>query len=72
MRADPAKREILWQRTRSPYLQEMCKETKGTIVKRDRSLMHIAMCINSIPGLLLRKSLVYARGRDCCMNYVVL
>jgi hypothetical protein len=28
----------------------MCKETKGTIVKRDRSLMHFAMCINFILG----------------------
>jgi hypothetical protein len=39
MQADPAKREILWQRTRSPYLQEMYQETKGikgTKEKNDR------------------------------------
>ena len=41
MRADPAKREILRQRTRSPYLQEMCQETKGTTVRRDRSQSHL-------------------------------
>jgi len=41
MRADPAKREILGQRTRSPYLQEMCQETKGTTVRRDRSQSHL-------------------------------
>jgi hypothetical protein len=28
----------------------MCQETKEKAVKRDRYLMHIAMCINSIPG----------------------
>jgi len=33
---DPAKREILWQRTRSPYLQEMYKETKGN--RQEKSL----------------------------------
>ncbi|MBU3968408.1 MAG: DUF3237 domain-containing protein, partial [Euryarchaeota archaeon] len=39
MHADPAKREILWQRTRSPYLQDMFQDTRGTIDKRDRQAM---------------------------------
>jgi len=40
MRKHPAKREILWQRARSPYLQEMHKEIKGATVRRDHYHSH--------------------------------
>jgi len=41
MREYQAKREILWQRTRSSYLQDMCQKTKGTTVRRDYSQSHL-------------------------------
>jgi len=41
MREHPAKREILWQRARSSYLQEMRKEIKGATVRRDYHHSHL-------------------------------